>query len=59
MAKGIIRQASKDDPIYNGRVVVSSKTNPKKSEQSSEATPNTEIDVVEEDDGHQCHYGKE
>ena len=57
MAKDTWKQASKDDPIYNGRVVVSSKTTSKKSQPSSETSIDTERVVVEEDDGHQCHYG--
>ena len=59
MAKITIIQASKDDPIYNGRVAVSSKTTPKKSQPSSETTTGTEKDILEDDHGHQCHYGED
>ena len=57
MAKGTWKQASKDDPIYNRTVVVSSKTTPKKSQPSTATAIDTKKIVVEEDDGHQCHYG--
>ena len=59
MSKGIWKQASKDSLIYNGRFVVSSKTTPKKSQPSSETNTDTEKDVLEENDGHQCHYGED
>ena len=57
MAKVTWKQASKDDPIHNERIVVSSKTTPKKSQPSSETVIGIKKVVVDEEDGHQCHYG--
>jgi len=57
MAKSTCKQGSKDDPIYNGTVVVSSKTTPKKSQPASETAIDRKKVAVEEEDGHQCHYG--
>ena len=59
MAKGTWKQASKDGPIYNGTVVVSSKTTQKKSQPASETSIDRKKVAVEEDDGHQCHYGED
>ena len=55
MAKGIWRQASKDDPIFDGKFVIS----PRNISQELKNSTKPERDVPDDDDSHQCHYGED
>ena len=57
MAKGNCKQDSKHGPIHNGRVITLSKTTSKKSQPLLEKNNEAKKFAIEEDDGHQCHYG--
>ena len=52
MAKGIIRDAGSDDPIYNGKLVISSKKSKSESIESRETSPT-------DTDGHPVQSPKE